>query len=253
LALTEGIHIRFCDNKDVCLAEMQKGGHTSCAARRLQLKWPDSVPFIHPKDFTSKELQSFIGTYEVSWQKLLPHPPHASGQSPASSAALPRVPKRDVDPCKVSTKELRYWLRENDKPIFSVHPKAANQFVNMGKLASMILRKGGKRKFEAASGWDLFITSPEGMNKPSLPSMERRKCIRTVKALYNKFMMEYIQDILKDMGLESDGSMAAAEISDAEGNEEDDVDDNGHVDATSGANGDRDTGLCTGSTDPSNI
>jgi hypothetical protein len=108
-------------------------------------------------------------------------------------------------------------------------------------------------QFEAASGWDLFITSPEGMNKPSLPSMERRKCIRTVKALYNKFMMEYIQDILKDMGLESDGSMAAAEISDAEGNEEDDVDDNGHVDATSGANGDRDTGLCTGSTDPSNI
>jgi hypothetical protein len=78
------------------LAEMQKGGHTSCAARRLQLKWPDSVPFIHPKDFTSKELQSFIGTYEVSWQKLLPHPPHASGQSPASSAALPRVPKRGV-------------------------------------------------------------------------------------------------------------------------------------------------------------
>ncbi len=78
------------------MAEMQKGGHTSCAARRLQLKWPDSVPFIHPKDFTSKELQSFIGTYEVSWRKLLPHPPHASGQSPASSAALPRVPKRGV-------------------------------------------------------------------------------------------------------------------------------------------------------------
>jgi len=52
----------------------------------------------------------------------------------------------DADPCKVSTKELRYWLRENGKPIFSVHPKAANQFVNMGKLASMILRKGGKRK-----------------------------------------------------------------------------------------------------------
>jgi hypothetical protein len=37
-------------------------------------------------------------------------------------------------------------LRENGKPIFSVHPKAANQFVNMGKLASMILRKGGKCK-----------------------------------------------------------------------------------------------------------
>ncbi len=108
-------------------------------------------------------------------------------------------------------------------------------------------------QFEAASGWDLFITSSEGMNKPSLSSMERRKCIHTVKALYNKFIMEYIQDILKDMGLEGDGSMAAAEISDAEGNEEDDVDDNGHVDATSGANGDRDTGLCTGSTDPSNI
>ncbi len=108
-------------------------------------------------------------------------------------------------------------------------------------------------QFEAASGWDLFITSSEGMNKPSLSSMERRKCIHTVKALYNKFIMEYIQDILKDMGLESDGSMAAAEISDAEGNEEDDVDDNGHVDATSGANGDGDAGLCTGSTDPSKI
>jgi len=80
----------------VCLAEMQKGGHTSCAARRLQLKWPDSVPFIHPKDFTIKELQSFIDTYEVSWRKLLSHPPHTSGQSPASSAALPRVPKRGV-------------------------------------------------------------------------------------------------------------------------------------------------------------
>jgi hypothetical protein len=35
----------------VCLVEMQKGGHTSCAARRLQLKWLVSVPFIHPKDF----------------------------------------------------------------------------------------------------------------------------------------------------------------------------------------------------------
>jgi hypothetical protein len=80
----------------VCLAEMQKGGHTSCAARHLQLKWPVSVPFIHPKDFIIKEFQSFIDTYEISWRKLLPHPPHTSGQSPASSAALPRVPKRGV-------------------------------------------------------------------------------------------------------------------------------------------------------------
>ncbi len=75
---------------------MQKGGHTSCAARHLQLKWPVSVPFIHPKDFIIKEFQSFIDTYEISWRKLLPHPPHTSGQSPASSAALPRVPKRGV-------------------------------------------------------------------------------------------------------------------------------------------------------------
>jgi hypothetical protein len=51
---------------------MQKGGHTSCATRCLQLKWLVSVPFIHPKDFTIKELQSFINTYEVSWWKLLP-------------------------------------------------------------------------------------------------------------------------------------------------------------------------------------
>jgi hypothetical protein len=75
---------------------MQKGGHTSCAARHLQLKWLVSVPFIHPKDFTIKDLQSFIDTYEVSWWKLLPHPPHTYGQSHASSAALPRVPKRCV-------------------------------------------------------------------------------------------------------------------------------------------------------------
>jgi len=80
----------------MCLAEMQKGGHTSCAARRLQMKWHVSVPFIHPKDFTIKELQNFIDTYEVSWWKLLPHLPHTSGQSPASSATLPYVPKRGV-------------------------------------------------------------------------------------------------------------------------------------------------------------
>ncbi|XP_024526700.1 uncharacterized protein LOC112345059 [Selaginella moellendorffii] len=92
----------------------------------------------------------------------------------------------------------------------------------MGKLATMILRTGGKCKFEAANGWDTFVSGQEGMNKPALPAGERRKCIRTIKRLYNRFMMEFVQETLKEMGLEDDGDSAAAEVSDGGGNDEDD-------------------------------
>ncbi len=94
----------------------------------------------------------------------------------------------DVDPCKVSTKELRYWLRENDKPIFSVHPKAANQFVNMGKLASMILRKGGKRKVRVP----LHVPWPQWWYSKLLENLE----FVSAKLLFS-FCSSLLNDILE--------------------------------------------------------
>ncbi|KAJ7561486.1 hypothetical protein O6H91_03G030600 [Diphasiastrum complanatum] len=241
LASAEGITVRFCDNKEVCISEMEKGGHALCTTKRKQLKWPENISFVHPKDLTSKELQVFINAYEQGRHQChLKNCGQPSGSS-AITCGLRRVPKRDVDPCKVSTKELRYWLRENDKPIFCIHPKAANQFVNMGKLATMILRSGGKCRFEEANGWDAFVTSCEGMNKPTLSSMERRKCICTIKRLYNKYLMEFVQETLKELGLENDGDMALAEVPEGLSNEDEHYgDDVGHGDANSGA----DHGLC---------
>lgn len=87
------------------------------------------------------------------------------------------------------------------------------------------------------------------MNKPALSPLDRRKCIRTVKRLYNKFIMEFIQDTLKEMGLGDDGDLAMAQCSDGDGNDEDDGDENGHCDATSGAIGGGHGGVYLGTND----
>ncbi|XP_002966706.2 uncharacterized protein LOC9652532 [Selaginella moellendorffii] len=89
LSAAQGLHGRFCDTKESCVAEMQRGGHPLCISKCSQLKWPPHVPFAHPKDMASRELQAFINTYEGDWQE---HCLRNHGFSSAC-ALLPRLKK----------------------------------------------------------------------------------------------------------------------------------------------------------------
>ncbi|CAH9052985.1 unnamed protein product [Cuscuta epithymum] len=65
IADKKGIKMKFCNLKD-CETHIQSTD-SPCASIRMEIGWPQGVPFAHPHDLPNKAKLGFLETYEPGW------------------------------------------------------------------------------------------------------------------------------------------------------------------------------------------
>lgn len=67
IADKKGIKLRFCNPKD-CESN-HNTMNSPCAHIKMEIGWPQGVPFVHPHDLPNKAKIGFLETYEPGWSE----------------------------------------------------------------------------------------------------------------------------------------------------------------------------------------